>query len=402
MNKLIQGSSWLLLSSYITVLFSAIIAIVNGKILSAEDFGIISIAMIFVNVLDSLKQFGFKEYLIAREQDETFEENVQNAWTLEIIKGSMLSLACFISIPYMADLYDESRIQFVIAVFSISFIIDSLSSPALFELRKGLRYKELLKLNLYVNLVYFISSIFLVYYFKSYHGVVISFLVRTIAATFLSYYFCPKRPTFYFDFKITKQQLKYGIWILGSGLLFYFTNRFDNLILSLNVPLKDLGYYAFAFSVVNGVLGGPIKSINNALFPILSRNIREYDPLRLAIYMSVISLTLCVLFYNLLPWAVVTLIDEKWLPSIDTIGFLVISFCINAVKVDGFFMASGKTKNKFIIEFVRAVIIVSLCFPLVERFGIEGAAISMIIANLVSLLVWFGFIIKMRLYGCFE
>jgi O-antigen/teichoic acid export membrane protein len=67
---------------------------------------------------------------------------------------------------------------------------------------------------------------------------------------------------------------------------------------------------------------------------------------------------------------------------------------INAIKIDSFFMAFNKTKDKFMIEFIRACVFLILLIPAVIYRGINGAAEVTLIANIISLIVWFYFMSK--------
>ncbi|MEZ9514995.1 oligosaccharide flippase family protein [Vibrio splendidus] len=389
MKSLLKGSGYFAIASYITVLFSVIITMVNGKVLTAEDYGIIAISLVFTSMLESLKQLGFKEYLISKNDIDDREAEENNAWTLDLIKSIVLSLVSLLSIPLMVGIYEEERIALVIAIVSIMFVVEGITSPKLYLSRKNLQYNIIVKINLITSVVYCISTILLVMYFENYIGVIIGLLCKSFTSVLLSYYFYPVKPKLTLNLIISKKQFKYGKWILLSGLVYYFTNRFDNFALSLNVTLTDLGYYGFAFSLVNGVLGLPIKSVNNALFPILSSNKHDLSKTNVISFIAFFSALVALIMSWLLPWVAINLIDEKWYSSKDVISLLVIAFCINAIKVDGFFLSKNKPEYKFFVEFIRGMLMLLLCIPFIKWLGIIGAPIALVCANTASLFVWF-------------
>ncbi|MEZ9140969.1 MULTISPECIES: oligosaccharide flippase family protein [unclassified Shewanella] len=388
MINLLKGSSYFALSSYIVVIFSALVTIVNGKILTAEDFGLIAISMLFTSMLESLKQLGFKEYLISQSilPNQNLQEQV--AWTLDFIKGIVLCIISLVSIPYLVSAYNEPRLELMIVIISVSFIFESIASPKLYLARKNLEYKVTVKISFFSSLIYCISSILLVLHFKSYLGVIYGLLIRSLASSFLSYFFYSVKPNFTFNKDVALKQFRYGKWILASGIVFYFTNRFDNLVLSINVSLEELGYYGFAYSVVNGVLGGPIKSINSALFPILSKGGHGLRKKQVVACLFLVGIILAILMYYTLPFIVVEFIGAKWDSSTSIISILAIAFCVNGIKVDGYFLANKKPNYKFIVEVVRGAVIIFLCIPMVNQYGGIGAAWSLLIANIFSLFVW--------------
>jgi hypothetical protein len=68
--SIIRGSiSWLVISNLATI-SSVLVTIYSGSILTTEEFGAVGLIMLVINVLESLKQLGVKEYLIATDKVE--------------------------------------------------------------------------------------------------------------------------------------------------------------------------------------------------------------------------------------------------------------------------------------------------------------------------------------------
>ncbi|WP_417212314.1 oligosaccharide flippase family protein [Acinetobacter venetianus] len=385
-DGLLKGASAFLVINYVSAGFSFIILVVNGKILSAEDYGIIGLAMVLVSILESFKQLGFKEYLIAIKSVSSNDED--NAWSIDLVKALALSMILFFSSGAISSYYDEPKLKFVVLCFSVIFVLEGLSSPKIYQLRKHLKYKELIKFNLYGNLIYLIGSISLVYLFESYIGVVFAYLLKGFSNFILSYIYCPCIPRFFISSDLTKKQIKFGVWIFASSIVFYITNRFDAFVLSTKVDIISLGYYSFAYALVNGLVSQPAKSFNNALFPLLSKGLVSSNPTRIFLLLLIASFFIGLALHFIIPFVLIYVIDKKWEVAIPCIQILIFAFLVNGLKFDSYFMANGKTKLKFIIELSKGIAFLSIVFPLVDKFGIEGAAMSILISNLFSLFVW--------------
>lgn len=386
---LLKGTSAFLFINYSSAIIGFVIIVVNGKLLSPIDFGLISLAMVFVSILESLKQLGFKEYLIAAKTVNIKE--VTNAWTIDLLKSICLSLVLIISSDFIIDYYQEPRLNLIILIFSVIFLIEGLFSPKFYLLRKNLEYKKLIRFNLIQSMIYLVFSISLVYYYQSYIGVVYSYLIKSVSGLVLSYIYSPCKPSLYFNFEITRKQMKYGIWILASALIFYVTNRFDTFVLSTKVNLSELGYYTFAYTLANGLIAQPAKAFNNALFPLLSKGSVPYSKERIFIILLAVSIVAGLIVLFIMPYAITNFIDVKWEPAIKVALILSMSFLVNGLKFDGYFMASGKTNYKFIIELTKGIVFLLTILPLVIEYGIEGAALSTLLSNIVSLFIWIGF-----------
>ena len=390
MKSILKGAGAFLFVNYMSMLFSFAVIMVNGKILTPQDFGLISLAMVLVNVAESLKQTGFKEYLIAK--DGVSRDDEDSSWTLELAKNSILAFLLFVSKDAVVLYFEEPRLSAIVNVFVLLFLFESFVSPHFYKFRKNLDYKKMVLYNFLTNTLYTVAAIFLVYKYMNYYGVVLSYMVKTLSEVVLSYAFYPKKVRFYVDLSLVRAQMSFGKWIVLSAIVFYFTNRFDNFVLANAVSLEDLGYYVFAFSVANAVIGQPIKSVNTALFPLLAKKFDSYSPRRILVLISLAGLSLCGLLLLFLPYVITEFIDKKWERSIEVVSILVVAMYVNGLRVDGFFLAKGKPKYKFIIDLAKGVSFVPLLILLVESYGVIGAAYANLISSALAFVVWFYYI----------
>ncbi|MFT5760371.1 MAG: O-antigen/teichoic acid export membrane protein [Alteromonadaceae bacterium] len=385
-RSLIKGSFSFLMISNVTIVFSTLVIYLNGKLLTPEDFGLIGLATILISFLDSFKQIGTKEYLISH--GITDDNEVMNAWTLDLCKSVILFILCLALTPLVSSFYGIPSLLWVIPLLSLGFLFDGLSNPYFYKLRMNLEYK---KLNVYNLLHSSISSLFiicLVYYFQDYRGVIIGYFFRGLFQFAFTYLYNFTVPYLYFRNEIFKKQFHYGKWVLICGVLYFFTGRFDVFVVSNIVTLEELGFYSFALSIMLGIVVMPLKSINNALFPLLSKNVDDLKVITVIKLTSAIALVVIILSFTLIQPVLQLMFSGKWNDAILTLQLLCAAAAVNSVRVDGFFMSTGNTKIKFKIEAVRAFSCVILLYPLVNIWGIEGAAISLILANVIGLLIW--------------
>lgn len=386
LKKLMKGGGSLFIVSNIGVLFSVVIVYVNAKILTPEDFGVVGFATILITFLDSFKQIGTKEYLIAN--GVTDELQVMNAWSMDLIKSVSLFFVSVALTPVISNVYGVSSLNWIIPLLSLGFLLDGISNPKFYILRMELEYRNLIAYSFFVNVFYAVASISFVNYFGSYVGLIWGYFARSFAQFIFTYLFYPIVPRIYFKVEECIKQLNYGKWLLVCGVLFFFTSRFDVFVLSMMVDVKSLGFYTFAISIVTGIVALPLKSINNAFFPILSKNKNDLQ-LRLvvtftSIVASVVALGACLV----IPYVLELLFDNKWDNSIGALQLLSIGIAINSIRVDGYFLAIGFTKYKYKVELARALCFVSVIVPFVSVGGIEGAAGSFVLANMFGLGIW--------------
>jgi O-antigen/teichoic acid export membrane protein len=385
-RSLLKGSLSFLAVSNIGVLFSVLILYFNGKILTPEDFGLIGIATILITFLDSFKQIGTKEYLIANGLKDKNE--VMGAWTLDLLKAVILFIICISVSPLVSDYYDNLELKWVITLLAFGFLFDGMANPNFYLLRMRLEYRKLVYYNLIFNLFSATTIIALVIYFNDYKGIIWGYFFRSVYQFLFSYIYFPVLPKPTLSKELFSRQFAYGKWIILSGILFFVSSRLDIFIISSQVDLKTLGFYSFAVTVVTGVLQQPLKSINNALFPLLAKNKKEYPILKVTMFTAMLSLIFVTAMLSVGLFLIEYMFDGKWDESIQIIKILSVAAGINAIRVDSFFMVSNKTKVKFLVDFFRAIVVLISMFPLVIYFGVLGAAMSLLLANSFGLIIW--------------
>lgn len=389
--NLIKGSfSWLIISN-IATLTSLLITLFSGKMLTKEEYGAVGLIMVVINILESFKQLGVKEYLIKTKDVDEKIENI--AWSIDCIKGiGLFILACIVSMhsPLSTSFLD---LNFYLMMLSFSFLFEAFSSPLYYRLRKEMKYNKLIIHNLIASSIQAIVAISLLLYGFTYQAIIIGYFSRNMIISLGGYLFISRRPRFCFEKNMTKEIINYGGWIFLSGLLFYITSRLDNLVIAKYLPVSELGVYTFIYSICVSLLSNPMKSISNALFPILSKN-GDYNFNKVICKISILLFIFSIILMLIVPIILDMVFDKKWSDGYYVFRILCLGLAFNALKIDSYFMAFGKTKDKFFVELFRAVIFLIFLIPSVIYRGINGAAEITLVANILSLLFWFWLMTK--------
>jgi PST family polysaccharide transporter len=388
MLSILKGSfSWLLISNLAT-LSSLLVAFFSGDLLTKEEFGAVGLVMLVINIFDSLKELGVKEFLISGDEIKNKEENI--AWSIDFIKGFVL----FLLICCVALFFDFSdkfyNLNFYLFLLSFTFLFDSLNSPTYYKLRKFMHYKSLVLHNFVSNLSQASVTIFLLFDGFTYEAIIIGYFFKSLVFNITGYLFKGRLPKFEIEVNQVKIIISYGGWLFFSGILYYVTSRLDNLVVAKYLTLSDLGVYTFMYGICSSLISKPSKSISSALFPILSKN-KSVDYVHVVVKMSVILMFISLVFSFLIPAILNYLFEDKWGDGYYVVKIFCFAMAINSIKIDSYFMAFKKTKDKFVIELIRASIFLILLIPAVIYRGIDGAAEVTLIANTISLLTWFYF-----------
>lgn len=196
------------------------------------------------------------------------------------------------------------------------------------------------------------------------------------------------------DFKEIKSTRRSVIQLLTATLLSAFTVQFDKLVISTLLPIQQLGYYAIAVSLTQGILR-LVYPIQSTLLPHLvsaqnfSHQILRYN--RYAYF-----LTFGLIFAIGISYALVgELLLRLWLSNkgaaaevSQIMPLLLLGAAFNALYGIQYvnWLALGQSLK--ILQFNLFLLLIALaCTPLaVKLAGLEGAGLSWIMINLTGML----------------
>ena len=104
--RVAKGGVWIILLRIIQQLMAVARLIILARLLAPSDFGIFGIAMLTMATLDMFTQTGFRVALVQKKHNT--ESYLNTAWTLGIIRSSILFVVIFTFAPFVILFFDGS------------------------------------------------------------------------------------------------------------------------------------------------------------------------------------------------------------------------------------------------------------------------------------------------------
>jgi O-antigen/teichoic acid export membrane protein len=266
-----------------------------------------------------------------------------------------------------------------------------------------LRLQEKPQLFVVTNVVRLIITLLLTLYFLTFlkMGLKSIFIAQVIGnfvytATFVKY--CSKNFTVYFDFKVLKDMLRYGLPLIYSSLSSISITMADKYILGLSSSLANSGVYSFGFKIANTVYYFVIESANLALGPIVfslmnsENNTRFYS--KIMTYMSLFVLII-IMGISLFSKEIILFLarrpeyyDAYKIIPIITFSAVFMMMRDNAMRV---LNIVKKTKIISIIVVIISVFNFVLNVALIPSFGIYGASLTFFLTQFLNFILIFYF-----------
>jgi len=220
--------------------------IVLSRLLGPEVLGVVVIAQAIRTGCDLLTDLGPEQNVVHSPHGDE-EPFLNTIWTMQIMRGALVSLACFALAPVLAYFY---RIEMaLLMVVSAAPFLNSLMSTSIFTVAKRMDVKARNLIELLAEAVGLAINVALAFSLRSVWAPILGIVFSIAARSALTYLLPHPRHRLKLDPAHTRQIIAFSKWIMLSSVSFYAAVYIDRLYLGRVVPLATLGVYGLAKSV---------------------------------------------------------------------------------------------------------------------------------------------------------
>jgi O-antigen/teichoic acid export membrane protein len=388
-KQIVRGSLWAFAIRITGRLLGFIRTIVLARLLVPEDFGLLGIAILAVNVLETFSYTGFQSALIQKR--DNIETYFDTAWTVSASRGLFLFLILLVSAPALASFFNSPNAVLIIQIVATASLITGLRNVGIISFQKNLEFHKQFKFELPPNLVDLIVSVSLAFILRDVWALVWGGMAGNLSRLFLSYYLHPYRPRLKFDKSQFKELFGFGKWVLGSSILIFLITQGDNVFVGKMLGVALLGLYQMAFLLAYLPSSEISYVISQVIFPAYSRLQDDMPALREG-YLRVLQITLFLsaiisaLIFALAPDFTAIFLGEKWMPMVPAMQILVLAAFLTSITETSalVFIAVGKPKIETIFQVTRFVVLAIFIYPLSLQWGIAGTSAAVLLSIAVS------------------
>ncbi|MEJ5994831.1 lipopolysaccharide biosynthesis protein [Pedobacter sp. Du54] len=390
-KRTISGLFWTFSQQFSVQFINFFIQIVLARVLLPSDFGLIAMMTVFMNVGTSLVDAGLTSSLIRTESPD--QRDYSTVFFVNLLGSVVIYLLLFIAAPYISNFYNEVRLESIIKVYTLTFIIRAFVGVQTTKLTKEMNFKLQMTMQIPSVVIGGLVGVFLAYKGFGVWSIVWMNLVQSTLFTAQHWFSTGWYPSFVFDLERLKYHFFFGYKLTISGLLDTIYKNIYTLIIGKYFSITELGFYNRA----NSLRMFPVQNISTALnkvtYPLFSSIQNDDKKLKLA-YMKLMQQVLFWITPLLVFLACVAepffrlLLTEKWLPAVPYFQLLCISgimfplhsYNLNILKVKG--RTDLFLKLELIKKFYTTIGIVC-CVP----FGIYALLYYQIISTVLSFYV---------------
>lgn len=390
-QKVAGGLFWSYGERIMAQLVSLIVSIVLARLLDPENYGVISIVMIFITFCDAIVTGGFGNAIVQKKDAD--ELDVNTMLCCSVATSILLYIIIFCAAPYIASFYNMPIIRPILRVLGLRLLISGVNSIQRAWIQKRMLFKRFFISTSFGTIISAVVGISMAYMGKGAWALVGQYLTNSFIDTTVLLITNDWKPRLQFSWKRAKEMLSYGWKVLVTTVVYTIEGDLRSLIIGKKFGSADLAYYDQGKKFPNLLVTNINTSISNVMFPVLSEC--QNDPTRLkqlcrrAVRIGIYLLSpLLIGLMGVADTFVIAILSEKWAPCIPFLRILTLVFLVRpfTTTCQQSILSVGRSDITLKIEIiVNAVAIGILFYSVFILESVIGIAIGTLIAELVSM-----------------
>lgn len=390
-NKVVSGMFWKFGERMLAQLISFLVSIALARILMPEEYGIVSIVLIFINLANVFVTSGFSTSLIQKKDagDLEFSTIFYCSLAVSIIIYSIL----FLVAPYISTFYDMPSLTLVIRIFSICLIINSYNSIQHAYVSKNMIFKKFFFSTFIGTILSGIIGIYMAYRGCGVWALVAQHLTNSIIDSLVLSFTISWHPKLKFSFKTAKELMGYGWKVLAADFSGTFFEQLRSLLIGKVYTATDLAYYNKGKQIPTLVSDNVGSTIMTVLFPAIATECNDISKVKEMAKKS-LKIMSYIIFPMLIGCAVVArplilmLLTEKWSSSVLFMQLLCISSAISIISNVSLqvIKAVGRSDVLLKLEIYKKPLYFALLI-VGASISVLGVAITTVVYSVLSMLI---------------
>lgn len=370
---------------------SFVVSIVLARMLMPEDYGLIALVMIFINLLGVFIDSGFGRALIQKKGADTLD--FSSVFYVQMTICLCLYVLMFFAAPWIADFYAQPGLASIVRVLSISLIFSGLNSVQYAYVSRHMIFKRFFYTTIGANLCSAIVGISMAYQGFGVWSLVAQSLTSGIAGTLILWKIVPWHPQLVFSLARVRDLFSFGWKLLASGILDAFYNQLWQLIIGKVYTPAELAFYNRGHNFPNIIVSNIDASINSVLLPVMSSEQDDIGRVRMMTRRAIMtSIFIMAPMMMLMAFAanniIILLLTEKWLPAMPFLCIFCVDFMFYPVHTANLnaIQALGRSDIFLKLEIVKKVVGFSILLITMPH-GVLAMAYGMLAGGVCSQII---------------
>lgn len=364
-RRIIQGSLWLIGLRWILRGLGLIRTIVLARVLAPADFGLFTMTMLAVRVLDEPTSLDLDTALVRRPDVD--RRLFDAAWTLRAIQRLVVALVLFGAAPLAGAYFNDARVADTVRVVALVGIVWAMENIGIVLFRKDLAFGKEIALSASATVVGLGATIAGALVWRNYWGLIAGFIAERLAWVAATYVFHPYRPRVSLDG--ARELWRFSRWIPIQNAADLLRSTFDSFLIGRFLGAAPTGIYSMAGSAASLPAAELVTPVTTTLLPSFARLADE--PKRLARgYVDALGMVAILTIGSqagialIAPTFIPLVLGARWIDAIPATQWLAMAAGIAALTsfVSQPLMVRGQMRRLTALTYVQLAVEVPLLF----------------------------------------
>ena len=333
-GRAISGLRWVFLGTLMTRVAQPVFTVLLARILAPDDFGVVSVALVFLAFVSLFQDLGLRQALVQRK--EATEAVRQAVFWGGAGLGFLWFLAVWMAAPAVAGYYADPHLGGVLRGLSLVLLIGALAAVPEALLQRELEFRSLFRVTAAQALVPGVVGLSLAYGGAGVWALVAGTVAGAVARVVLLWRITGWRIPGGFGKGGWHGLWHFGKWVSLEAFLGWCISSLDHAIVGRVVGMGAAGLYRVGYVVAllpAVTISGVIARVS---FPAFSRIQDQTERVREA-YLSILRLVAAAglpaaLFLGLTADPLVRLLlDPRWYGAVPVLQFLSVAGAMSAL-----------------------------------------------------------------------
>jgi PST family polysaccharide transporter len=276
-GRVARGLTWTLIDTWGSQLLGLFVFVLLARLLTEIDFGLVTAAVVFVGFAQLFVDQGLGDAVVQRPT--LTRRQLDSAFWASMATGALITVVgVVLAIPISIGLGDR-RLEPIIQVLSLIFILTALSSVQTGLLRREMAFRSLALRRLVAVVVSGAVGVGMALAGYGPWALVGQQVASAAVSVVMLWAVTPWRPSLRFSFQDFRELFGFGVNVVGGDMLNYISRNTDNLLISIFLGLGPLGFYGVAYRILDTSQTMLINAARKLIFPTFSR--LQHDPERI-------------------------------------------------------------------------------------------------------------------------
>ena len=384
---------WKFLEQTLGQFVSLVVSIVLARILLPEDYGVVTVVLIFIAVCDVFISQGFASALIQKK--EVDDRDYSSMFYASMALSLFLYAILFFTAPYIQHFFGSQYKLLcpILRVMGLQIPISAVKAIQQAVVSRNLQFKKFFWATLGGKCFSAIIGIWMAIKGMGAWALAGQSLSCCIVDTLILSLIVKWRPILYFSWERIKSMISFGSKLVLAGLVDTLYNKLRSFVIGKQYNPADLAFYEKGDQFPSLLMNTTNSSLMAVLFPVMSK-FQDDNNSVLQVCRRSVKVCTYILFPIMAILALVSedlicvLLTDKWIecvPYAQIFCAVYAFYPIYTVNIQAI-KAVGKGGAYLILEVAKKVTGI-LCLVVAIPYGIKWIALSLLIATFINYII---------------